>query len=215
MKIFFFSCLFLIGFSFANPEWLFQSEVCKKDSSDIVFRKDRMSSLFANKPIDWNRDGIYLFIEQKNDLRLFVIGNDVYVDVFQYPKQKISKWLNPVEYLKEREELSGKGLGDVCHQQILVDSVFLNEIRSIPFEEYPMIVAAKRKSVEHGFYYPVANKEGPFYLGYVKQGTDMKYFRFRDFRQENMLLEPPLNTFEHLFKLLNQSFFSTVLNKCK
>lgn len=188
MKIFFFSCLFLIGFSFANPEWLFQSEVRKKDSSDIVFRKDRMSSLFANKPIDWNRDGIYLFIEQKNDLRLFVIGNDVYVDVFQYPKQKISKWLNPVEYLKEREKLSSRGLDDACHQQVAADTAFFNEVRSISFEEYPMIIPAKRKSVEHGFYYPVLDEKGTLYLGYKKNGTNVRYFRFRDFRRENMRL---------------------------
>ena len=213
MKKFLFTLLFLLGSSFANFDCIFRSEVQKKDTSDIVFRKERMNALFVNKPVDWSREGIFLFVEQKNDLRLFIIGNDSIVELFQYPRQTISKWLNPIEYLKEREEISKRGLDSVCHSQVSSESNLYGEMLSLSLENYPMIYPALRRGSDT-FYYQ-EDVDRILYLGYVKQGPHVEYFRFRDFRQENMPLEYPLNTFEVVFFKLSQYPFSIILENCK
>lgn len=213
MKKIFFSLLLLLGSSFANLDCIFRSEVQKKDTSDIVFRKERMSAVFVNKPIDWNRDGIFLFVEQKKDLRLFIIGNEPIVELFQYPKQKVSKWLNPIKFLKEREEISKRDLDSVCHSQVPSEPSLYGEMLSLSLENYPMIYPAQRRNSDT-FYYQ-EDVDRILYLGYVKQGPHVKYFRFRDFRQENEPLEYPLSTFEALFYKLDQKPFSMILEKCK
>ena len=213
MKKFLFTLLFLLDSSFANFDCIFQSEVQKKDTSDIVFRKERMNALFVNKPVDWNRDGIFLFVEQKKDLRLFIIRDESIVELFQYPRQTVSKWLNPVKYLKEREEISKRDLDSVCHSHVSSESSLYGEMLSLSLENFPMIYPALRRGSDT-FYYQ-EDVDQILYLGYVKQGPHVEYFRFRDFRQENMPLEYPLNTFEVVFFKLSQYPFSIILENCK
>jgi hypothetical protein len=76
-----------------------------------------------------------------------------------------------------------------------------------------MIYPAQRRNSDT-FYYQ-EDVDRILYLGYVKQGPHVKYFRFRDFRQENEPLEYPLSTFEALFYKLDQKPFSMILENCK
>lgn len=147
-----------------------------KDSSVVQSRVKQMSSIFPE--LSWNKPGLYLFVE-KRELRLFYLNSSGKIQLYQYPSQKESKWLNPEKYLEERKLIESRKWDNKCRTEIIIDrsvmdSIFSLHIESIPyFEEYVFTKEKKKTGYMHGENFATA------YLGYLndEKGTHLFFVR--------------------------------------
>lgn len=178
-----------------------------KDTSVFDTRKQLMSSIFPD--ISWNKPGMYLFLE-KSYIQLFYFDYTDKVEYYQYPKQKKSKWLEPEEYLKERQKISLVNWIDKCHSEIKIDSFALNDLYNLQIETYPYVVSEKMKLSSQ--YNP---DEIILYMGFKNDVKKSHYFMFRRFLNDEKNLTPPLSFYRRILSLFEKYPFNMKMEDCR
>ena len=205
--------LLLVGFVFAETSWLYSVRNQKENSVNVGFRKKVMDNIFSQAKINWDNDGLFVFREKGDSLRLVVLNKNSEATLFQKPSQKESRILHPDAYLKERESLSNYKNFEKCMDKFTIDSATYNALNELPLTKYPVVTPAKADSI-HAFHNTYSMKQKPLYLGYKKDDDKIQYFAFWDFRIESETLSYPLNALEEVPKTL-QNLFSREAPKCE
>ncbi|SMG18496.1 hypothetical protein [Fibrobacter sp. UWB13] len=197
---------FLVNSAMGNQSSF--DEVPKKMMNrEITLKKGSMEMFFKDSLYNWNRDGIYLFVSQKESLKLFFI-NESGVELFQYPKMKESRWTNPEEYMDERKKkIRGLNIGK-CLQRINDDGNAFSFLKKITFERYPQISVMKD-------WPELPQIENIQYLGFVKEGSFIKNFYFNDFRSNGVVLKKPLDMLIPLYDMLKKYPFDVYMDGCE
>lgn len=205
-KFIVFLCFFLVNSAMGN-QCSFDEVSKKMMNREISLKKGMMEMLFKDSLYGWNRDGIYLFVSQKESLKLFFI-NESGVELFQYPKMKESRWTNPEVYMDERKKkIRGLNIGK-CLQRINDDGNAFSFLKKIAFERYPQISVTKN--------WPELSQIGNIqYLGFVKEGSFIKNFYFNDFRNDGVVLKKPLNMLIPLYDMLKKYPFDIYMDGCE
>lgn len=198
--LFFFICP-----AMAN-QLIFQEVPKKIMNREIALKKGAMEMFFKDSLFDWERDGIYLFVSQKETLKLFFIS-EFGVELFQYPRMKESRWVNPEAFLKECKNKKTVFNIDGCHRQISDGTIF-SLIREFPLERYPQISVMKDWSR-----LPLIGNIQ--YLGFVKEGSSIKNFYFNDFRSDEIVLKKPLDILIPLYDVLKKYPFDVYMDGCQ
>lgn len=68
---------------------------------NIYAKQQLLDSASLYPLVDWNRDGLYLWILQNSSQRLFIFDEGQNAKIIQYPVVKYSQWVHPQEYLSE------------------------------------------------------------------------------------------------------------------
>jgi hypothetical protein len=178
-----------------------------KETSVFDIRKQMMQSVFPS--ISWDKPGLYLFLE-KSYLQLFYFDFTDKVEYYQYPQQKKSKWLEPEEYLKERNKIASMDWVDKCHSQFKVDTVTLNQLYNLQIETYPYIVGGDMKLSSQ--YDP---NELLVYMGFKNDSNHVHYFMFRNFLSNEKDLPPPLSLYERIISFFKRFPFNMNLEGCR
>ena len=97
----------MAGLACAETSWFFAPEDQKDAPVSVNFRKNALDGIFSQAKIDWDGDGLYIFRERGDSLRLIVVAKGGEAVLYQKPSQKESRWRNPEAYLREREGLKG------------------------------------------------------------------------------------------------------------
>lgn len=204
----------MAGLACAETSWFFASEGQKDAPVSVNFRKNALDGIFSQAKIDWDGDGLYIFRERGDSLRLIVVAKGGDATLYQKPGQKESRWRNPEAYLREREGLKGYRDFEKCMERFTLDSALYNEIEGLPLEEFPVITPTKADSA-NAFHYEVNTLQMPLYLGYKKEGERVQYFAFRDFRVDSQKLTYPLDTIEQGLKKLDALLFNRRAARCE
>lgn len=186
-----------------------------KDTSIFYYRQNLMSSIFPD--ISWDKPGLYLFLE-KSYLQLFYFDYTNKVEYYQYPQQKKSKWLEPEEYLKERNKIESKNWLNLCFSKIIVDSTSLETFFNLHIEEYPYIVNEYNKGlydVEMEPSYKYGKDDVVLYLGFKVDEFGKNYFIFRRFNSGNKYLKPPVSNYLPAYQGIDEFPFVIKLEDCK
>lgn len=193
---------FVIG-----AQWSFEEVPKKTMNREIALKKGAMEMFFKDSLLDWGRDGFYLFVSQKETLKLFFISESG-VELFQYPKMKESRWVNPDAYLNERKDILREFNMDKCFQRISDNGNTFSFMKKSSLERYPQISVTKD--------WPELPQIGNIqYLGFVKVGSSVKNFYFNDFRNDEIILKKPLNILIPLYDMLKKYPFDVYLDGCK
>lgn len=198
--------LFLLICSAMGNQVSFEEIPKKTMNREITLKKGAMELFFKDLLHQWERDGIYLFIEQKETLKLFYI-NEMGVELFQYPRMKESRWINPEAYLNERERKASEFNIDRCHHQIADGNIFLS-LKKFSLEWYPQISVMR----DWLGFSQIGNIQ---YSGFVKEGPNVSNFYFNDFRGEDVVLKKPLDRLIPLYDLLKKQPFDAYMDDCK
>jgi hypothetical protein len=197
----FFAC------SVMGSDWEFQESPKEMMHQKITMKKDVFEMFFRDSLGDWNRDGIYLFVEQKEKLKLFFI-NGREVNFYQHPIMNESRWINPDGYLDERKRKVNQISFDRCFQRMVLDedaALFLN---NTPFERYPLITVMKG-------WERLSKTDDVIYFGFVKDGDGVREFFFNDFRKDEIVIKKPLDRLIPLYDVLKKNPFDVYLEKCR
>ena len=190
-----------------GAQWSFEEVPKKTMNREIALKKGAMEMFFKDSLLDWGRDGFYLFVSQKETLKLFFISESG-VELFQYPKMKESRWVNPDAYLNERKDILREFNMDKCFQRISDNGNTFSFMKKSSLERYPQISVTKD--------WPELPQIGNIqYLGFVKVGTSVKNFYFNDFRNDEIILKKPLNILIPLYDMLKKYPFDVYLDGCK
>lgn len=214
MKLFFLFTLFVLEFVYANPESVFETQISHTDSMDVVAQKNRINKFFDNK-IDWNSGYLYIFVDKDEISRLFIFFDEDRVELYQIPSVSVPRWINPSEYMKQKQNLKTTARKKQCQQKIEVEKKLGVELFAMNLDGYPMVRAKKQNSYSLYRYKYAPSYDKTFYCGFVKREGQSKYFRFTDFRQEGVELQYPLNKFVAIFEKLEQYPFNVKLEGCK
>lgn len=190
-----------------GTQWSFEEVPKKTMNREIALKKGAMEMFFKDSLLDWGRDGFYLFVSQKETLKLFFISESG-VELFQYPKMKESRWVNPDAYLNERKDILREFNMDKCFQRISDNGNTFSFMKKSSLERYPQISVTKD--------WPELPQIGNIqYLGFVKVGSSVKNFYFNDFRNDEIILKKPLNILIPLYDMLKKYPFDVYLDGCK
>ncbi|WP_173467789.1 hypothetical protein [Fibrobacter succinogenes] len=193
---------FVIG-----AQWSFEEVPKKTMNREIALKKGAMEMFFKDSLLDWGRDGIYLFVSRKETLKLFFISESG-VELFQYPKMKESRWVNPDAYLNERKDILREFNMDKCFQRVSDEGNVFSFMKKSSLERYPQISVTKD--------WPELPQIGNIqYLGFVKVGSSVKNFYFNDFRNDEIILKKPLDILIPLYDMLKKYPFDVYLGGCK
>jgi hypothetical protein len=207
VKLFFLFTLFVLEFVYANPESVFETQISHTDSMDVVAQKNRINKFFDNK-IDWNSGYLYIFVDKDEISRLFIFFDEDRVELYQIPSVSVPRWINPSEYMKQKQNLKTTARKKQCQQKIEVEKKLGVELFAMNLDGYPMVRAKKQNSYSLYRYKYAPSYDKTFYCGFVKRGGLSRYFRFTDFRQEDVELRFPLNKFVAIFEKLEQYPFT-------
>ena len=119
----------MAGLACAETSWFFAPEGQKNAPVSVNFRKNALDGIFSQAKIDWDGDGLYIFRERGDSLRLIVVAKGGEAVLYQKPSQKESRWRNPEAYLREREGLKGYSDFEKCMERFTLDSASYNEIK--------------------------------------------------------------------------------------
>lgn len=173
----------------------------------ITMKKDVFEMFFRDSLGDWNRDGIYLFVEQKEKLKLFFI-NGREVNLYQHPIMNESRWINPDGYLDERKRKVNQISFDRCFQRMVLDEDAASFLKNTPFERFPLITV--KKDWER-----LSKTDDVIYFGFVKNGDVVREFFFNDFRKNEIVIKKPLDRLIPLYDVLKKNPFDVYLEKCR
>lgn len=173
----------------------------------ITMKKDVFEMFFRDSLGDWNRDGIYLFVEQKEKLKLFFI-NGREVNLYQHPIMNESRWINPDGYLDERKRKVNQISFDRCFQRMVLDEDAASFLKNTPFERFPLITV--KKDWER-----LSKTDDVIYFGFVKKGDGVREFFFNDFRKNEIVIKKPLDRLIPLYDVLKKNPFDVYLEKCR
>lgn len=205
-KFIVFLCFFLVNSAMGN-QCSFDEVSKKMMNREISLKKGMMEIFFKDTLHSWNRDGIYLFVSQKETFKLFFI-NESGVELFQHPRMKESRWTNPEAYMDERKNKIRKSNIDKCFRKIFDDGNVYSFLKKHPFERYPQISVAKN--------WPELSQIGDIqYLGFVKEGSFIKNFYFNDFRSDGVVLKKPLDMLIPLYDMLKKYPFDIYMDGCE
>ena len=193
---------FVIG-----AQWSFEEVPKKTMNREIALKKGAMEMFFKDSLLDWGRDGIYLFVSRKETLKLFFISESG-VELFQYPKMKESRWVNPDAYLNECKDKLCEFNMDKCFQRISDNGNTFSFMKKSSLERYPQISVTKD--------WPELPQIGNIqYLGFVKVGSSVKNFYFNDFRNDEIILKKPLDILIPLYDVLKKYPFDVYMDGCE
>lgn len=204
----------MAGLACAETSWFFAPEGQKDAPVSVNFRKNALDGIFSQAKIGWDGDGLYIFRERGDSLRLIVVAKGGDATLYQKPSQKESRWRNPEAYLREREGLKGYSDFEKCMERFTLDSASYNEIEGLPLADFPVIFPTKADSAK-AFHYEVNTLQMPLYLGYKKEGEQVQYFAFRDFRVDSQKLTYPLDAIEQGLKKLDTLLFNRRAARCE
>ena len=105
MRLFALSVLFFVVLAFPEISWFYSAEGQKESRINVGFRMKLINDVFSLAKIDWDIDGLFIFRERGDSLRLIVLKNDRTALLYQKPRQQESRLQKPVEYLEERKKL--------------------------------------------------------------------------------------------------------------
>ena len=199
--LFFFVC------SAMGNQLIFEEVSKKTMNREIAFKKNAMELFFKDSLFDWKRDGIYLFVSQKETLMFFFISESG-VELFQYPRMKELRWINPEAYLNERKDKVREFNMNKCHQRISDDGKVFSFLKKSSLERYPQISVTKD--------WPELPQIGNIqYLGFVKDGSEVRNFYFNDFRSDEIILKKPLDILTPLYDMLKKYPFDVYMDGCE
>lgn len=205
-------CL-LVSVATAHERWFFEFETNEIDTLWIQGKKKMMDNFFQEQPIEWNQEGTFLFVDIDSFVRLFQFVDGV-VKLNQYPRPKVSQWINPERYLKEREDLALSVPPEKCYQSLQVEEKNLS-ISQYDLSKIPNITPLAPCFYESCSRQTVSNVGKKIYFGFQRKNGKQKYFLFKDFREKGMKINPPLDKFENFLVNLNQYPFSIELEECR
>ena len=197
----FFAC------SVMGADWEFEESPKEMMHQKITMKKDVFEMFFRDSLSDWNRDGIYLFIEQKEKIKLFFI-NGREVNLYQHPIMDESRWINPDGYLDERKRKVNQISFDRCFQRMDLDGDAALFLKNTPFERFPLITV--KKDWER-----LSKTDDVIYFGFVKEGDSISEFFFNDFRKDEIVIKKPLDRLVPLYDVLKKYPFNVYLEKCR
>ena len=197
----------LFACSVMGSDWEFQESRKEMMHQKITMKKDVFEMFFRDSLGDWNRDGIYLFVEQKEKLKLFFI-NGREVNLYQHPIMNESRWINPDGYLDERKRKVNKIAFDRCFRRMVLDEGAALFLKNTPFERYPLITVMKG-------WERLSNTDDVIYFGFVKDGDGVREFFFNDFRKDEIVIKKPLDRLIPLYDLLKKQPFDAYMDDCK
>ncbi|WP_458449048.1 hypothetical protein [Fibrobacter sp.] len=198
---FFFAC------SVMGADWIFEESPKEMMRQKITMKKDVFEMFFRDSLNNWERDGIYLFVEDKERLRLFFI-NGREVKFFQHPIMNKSRWINPDEYLEERKRKVRQISFDRCFRRMVLDEDAASFLKNTPFERFPLITV--KKDWER-----LSKTDDVIYFGFVKEGDSISEFFFNDFRKNEIVIKKPLDRLVPLYDVLKKYPFNVYLEKCR
>lgn len=197
----FFAC------SVMGSDWEFQESPKEMMHQKITMKKDVFEMFFRDSLSDWNRDGIYLFVEQKEKIKFFFI-NGRKVNLYQHPIMDESRWINPDGYLDERKRKVNQISFDRCFQRMDLDEDAALFLKNMPFERFPLITV--KKDWER-----LSKTDDVIYFGFVKEGGGIREFFFNDFRKDEIVIKKPLDRLVPLYDVLKKYPFNVYLEKCR
>lgn len=204
----------LFSFGYAEDSWLYSADSQKDNFLNVNFRKRIMDDVFSRMKINWEDDGIYFFRENGDSLKLVILKNNLDAVLYQKPSQNESRWKNPELYLEERKKLKNVSYLEECMEIFSVDSSLYLKINTLPFSSYPVIIPRKADEIK-AFHSSISLRNKPLFMGFKKNGDNVQYFFFRDFRNEQMELSYPLDSLsDNLQYLQDKIFFKNAVN-CK
>lgn len=203
--------IFIIFYFFAcsvmGSDLAFEESPKEMMHQKITMKKDVFEMFFRDSLGDWNRDGIYLFVEQKEKLKLFFI-NGREVNLYQHPIMNESRWINPDGYLDERKRKVNQISFDRCFQRMVLDEDAASFLKNTPFERFPLITV--KKDWER-----LSKTDDVIYFGFVKNGDVVREFFFNDFRKNEIVIKKPLDRLIPLYDVLKKNPFDVYLEKCR
>lgn len=173
----------------------------------ITMEKNVFEMFFRDSLYSWERNGIYLFVEQKEKLKLFFI-NGREVNLYQHPIMNESRWINPDGYLDERKRKVNQISFDRCFRRMVLDEGAALFLKNTPFERYPLITVMKG-------WERLSNTDDVIYFGFVKEGDGVREFFFNDFRKDEIVIKKPLDRLIPLYDLLKKQPFDAYMDDCK
>ena len=197
----FFAC------SVMGADWEFEESPKEMMHQKITMKKDVFEMFFRDSLSDWNRDGIYLFVEKKEKIKLFFI-NGREVNLYQHPIMDESRWINPDGYLDERKRKVNQISFDRCFQRMDLDEDAALFLKNTPFERFPLITV--KKDWER-----LSKTDDVIYFGFVKEGDSISEFFFNDFRKDEIVIKKPLDRLVPLYDVLKKYPFNVYLEKCR
>ena len=197
----FFAC------SVMGADWKFEESPKEMMHQKVAMKKNVFEMFFRDSLSNWERDGIYLFVEEKERLRLFFI-NGREVNLYQHPIMDESRWINPDGYLDERKRKAGQIGFDKCFQRMALDEDVALYLKNTPFERFPLITVSKG-------WERFSKKDDAMYFGFVKESDGIREFFFNDFRKEKIVIKKPLDRLIPLYDILKKNPFDVYLEKCR
>ena len=184
----------LLACSVMGADWEFEESPKEMMHQKITMKKDVFEMFFRKFLSGWERNGIYLFVEQKEKLKLFFI-NGKNVNLYQHPIMNESRWLNPDGYLDERKRKVDQVNFDRCFLQMVLDEDVALYLKNTPFERYPLITI--KKDWER-----LSKMDDVMYFGFVKDSNGIREFLFNDFRKDEIVIKKPLDRLVPLYDVL-------------
>lgn len=212
-KIVFF-LFFCTALAFADQDWFYGFDNNKTDSLWIGWQKKVMDSFFSAPPIDWDRQGLYMFVDEDSLMRLLYLDFDRKVHIFQYPRQQNLRWLHPEAYLDERKNVLDSSAQKKCRHVVLADIDIQSFMSENPLSIIPDIRPFAPCSTKHCYRMPISLVGKVYYSGFYRLGDSVEYFQFKDFREKGMVLSTPLNVVDELLNLLANPPFSIKIKEC-
>lgn len=197
----------LLACSVMGADWEFEESPKEMMHQKITMKKDVFEMFFRNFLSGWERNGIYLFVEQKEKLKFFFI-NGKNVNLYQHPIMNESRWLNPDGYLDERKRKVDQVNFDRCFLQMVLDEDVALYLKNTPFERYPLITI--KKDWER-----LSKMDDVMYFGFVKDSNGIREFLFNDFRKDEIVIKKPLDRLIPLYDVLKKHPFDVYLEKCR
>lgn len=197
----FFAC------SVMGADWKFEESPKEMMHQKVAMKKNVFEMFFRDTLSNWERDGIYLFVEEKERLRLFFI-NGREVNLYQHPIMDESRWINPDGYLDERKRKACQIGFDKCFQRMVLDEDVALYLKNTPFERFPLITVSKGLD-------RFSKKDDAMYFGFVKESDGIREFFFNDFRKEEIVIKKPLDRLIPLYDILKKNPFDVYLEKCR
>ena len=205
---------FFVASAIADEDWFYGFDSYEKDTLWVVHQRNLMDSFFTEPSVDWGKEGLYLFIDDGTVTRLLYWGLNKTIFVYQYPRQRNLRWLNPEAYLEERKNNLDHSLQKKCRHMIRAADDLKSFLSKHPLSMVPDIRACApcRTKSCHRPRASLINKT--YYSGYYRFGDSVEYFQFKDFREEGMVLAPPLSAVGDLLDILTKAPFTTKVEEC-
>lgn len=209
-----FVLFFCVASAFADQDWFYGFDNSKMDSLWVEWQKKVMNSFFKNPSIDWDQQGLYMFVDEDSLVRLLHLDLDRNVHIFQYPRQQNLRWLHPEAYLDERKNNLDGSAQKKCHQMVRTDFDVQSFLSENPLAIFPDVRPLAPCSTELCYRTRISLVGKVYYSGFYRLGDSVEYFQFKDFREKGMSFSPPLNVFDELLNLLANPPFTIKIKEC-